>query len=93
MKAGLKIWLEARAQVIENYLNDEKTDRKILAQTLTYLLLRLFKKSYVNFVLNYLNIGSMPEFKERLADKLGNEAADKIIKAIEANYKEKTAKK
>jgi len=93
MKAGLKIWLEARAQVIENYLNDDKIDRKLLAQILTYLLLRLFKKTYVNHVLNYLNIGSMPEFKERLADKIGNEAAEKLIKAIEAKYKEKTAKK
>lgn len=87
MKTSLKNWLTERAAIIENYLNDEKTDKKVIEIVLTHLLLRLFNKQNVNFVLTCLNVESLPDFKERLAAKIGKAAADKIIKAIEKRYK------
>lgn len=92
MNAILKHHLNDHAEVLSQYMANRTTDKTILAWLIKRLLLKLFKREYINYALEYINIADIAQFHVKLADKLGNDLADDIIDAVNKHLK-KNAKK
>jgi hypothetical protein len=93
MNPIIKHNLEDHATVLSQYLENENTDRNVLAWLIKRLLIKLFRKEYIVYALEYINIGGIDEFHEKLAEKLGGDLADEIIVAVKKQIASKTKKK
>jgi hypothetical protein len=89
MNNNIKHALEDHAEVLRQYLDNDSTDQTALAFLIKRLMVKLFKKQYIEYVLNYINIGNLTEFHTKLADKLGNDLADEIIAATKKQIAKK----
>ena len=89
MNAYLIYKLDDHAEVLRQYLANENTDKTILAGLIKRLMLKLFQKKYMDYVLNKVNITSMADFEIQLAEKLGDELSHDIIAAIKKHLSKK----
>lgn len=85
----LKHHLNDHAEVLNQYMANETTDKVILASMIKRLMLKLFRKQYMEYALNYININGMVEFETKLAEKLGDDLSNEIIQAIKKHLTKK----
>lgn len=89
MNTIIKHHLNDHAEVLRQYLENDVTEKTIIAWLIKRLMLKLFKKQYMDYVLQKINIGSMADFEIKLAEKLGDELSDEIIQAIKKHLSRK----
>lgn len=89
MNTIIKHHLNDHAEVLRQYLENDVTEKTIIAWLIKRLMLKLFKKQYMDYVLQTINIGSMADFEIKLAEKLGDELSDEIIQAIKKHLSRK----
>lgn len=89
MNAIIKNHLDDHSELLKQYLDNETTDKTILSWLIKRLMLKLFKKEYLMYALEYINIADIPEFHVKLSEKLGDDLADDIITAVNKHLAKK----
>ena len=89
MNAIIKHHLNDHANVLKQYMENTTTDKTILAWLIKRILIKLFRKEYILYCLDYINIGDIPDFHVALTEKLGDELADDIIDAVKKHLAKK----
>jgi len=92
MNLLLKTHLEDHGELFKQYMENETTDKSILAWLIKRLFIKLFRKQYMEYVFKKINIESWPDFEIKLAEKLGDDLASEIIIAIEQHCNKKKKK-
>lgn len=89
MNIIIKSHLNDHSEVLKQYIENDTTDKKLLAWLIKRLFLKLFKKEYMMYALQYINVTDLPEFHIKLSEKLGDELANDVMDAIKKHLAKK----